>query len=36
MVKSLAQAWLLEKTGEFLEHQSVISQRIADFTKDFR
>ena len=33
---SLAQAWLLEKTGEFLEHQSVISQRIADFTKDFR
>ena len=36
MVKSLAQAWLLEKTGEFHEHQSVISQRIADFTKDFR
>jgi len=30
------QAWLLEKTGEFHEHQSVISQRIADFTKDFR
>ena len=30
------QAWLQLQTGEFIEHQSFISQRIAEFTKDFR
>jgi len=30
------QAWLMQQTGEFIEHQSFISQKIAEFTKDFR
>ena len=30
------QAWLEKKTGSFLKHQTEISQRIAEFTKDFR
>jgi len=30
------QAWLEMKTGSFLKHQTEISQRIAEFTKDFK
>jgi len=30
------QSWLESKTGSFLRHQTEISQRIAEFTKDFR
>jgi len=30
------QAWLEKKTGSFLKHQTEISQRIAEFTKDFK
>jgi len=30
------QAWLEIKTGSFLKHQTEISQRIAEFTKDFK
>jgi len=32
----ILQAWLRQETGEFIEHQSFISQKIAEFTKDFR
>ena len=30
------QAWLQMKTGSFLKHQTEISQRIAEFTKNFK
>jgi len=30
------QAWLEVKTGSFLKHQTEISQRIAEYTKDFK
>ena len=30
------QAWLEKIAGSFLKHQTEISQRIAEFTKDFR
>ena len=30
------QAWLEIKTGSFLKHQTEISQRIAEFTKDYK
>merc|ERR1719357_1225670 len=29
-------AWLYVKTGDYLEHQNEISQRIAEFTRDFQ
>ena len=29
-------SWLFLKTGEYLEHQNEISQKIAKYTRDFQ